>query len=107
MPIIALEGNEFFRQLVKGHGRSNPDNFKSLNNLTVSAGGYTYRLILMVGLTASLIALVLAGFALAVARNSRGYDETKKRITRVVIILWMLTALVAIVGFIANVFTWY
>ena len=106
MNLIAC--NEFFRAMVKtNHGRRNDAHFASLNNLTTSAGGYMYKSLLFTGLTASLVALVIGGFTLAVASRSKGYDEVKKRVVRVVIIMWLLTSLTAIAGLLANIFTWW
>lgn len=99
MHIMALDG--FFKtQFSQADGTK----FGSLRTLVENGGGLTFQTLFMLGITSVLIALVIAGGGLSLASKSKGYDETKKRLTRVVIILIFMTALVGLVGKIALLF---
>ena len=103
MWVMALASNRFFRDSFVG---GNTNNFSSLKELVVSTGGDAYAVLYGIGIIFCLIAIVLGGFNLALASKSKGYDETKKRLTRVAVIMIVFSAIVGITLMIANAFTW-
>ncbi len=101
MPVIAL-ANSFFRSQFKQPSQA--DNFKSLKNLVTSTGGVAYSIFFGVGVIFCLIALMVGGFALAMSSKGRSYDEAKRRIMRVAIIMAFMMNLAGLVLMIADVF---